>query len=174
MARKFPTQTYKIICSLKSESSVAAVTEKFFPHTWILEEGEYLVGGCNDTTEGADDLSPQDIKKKDFYDLWNKLIKSSIVLQLIKNDILVLNPKAVNSAVLPYTMEMPYMSTIEFIEAVLMLSKSLGKVEIFNLEPIKVSMYNCLYVYTHFILSFNYVTLTIYMLYVSIIQMCCY
>lgn len=154
MALRFPTETHNIISSMAPVKSHPVLVRNF-DFVASVEEDDFQVMGTmdnvprpkdlNDDEDEEDDIKLADKTKreeeylalhgnKDCFELWhNALVKKSF----IRDTISVLNNVEV-AEVSSYTIEIPFVSSMEFLEACVIISERTGQKDIFRHEVVKV------------------------------------
>jgi hypothetical protein len=154
MALRFPNETHNIISSMAPVKS-HPVLVKNFDFVASVESDDFQVIGSMDNVPRPKDLNDDDDEDddiklaerskleeeyktlhgdKDCYELWhNVLIKKSLIRDMLS----LLNNTEV-AEVSSYTIEIPYVSSIEFLEACVTISERTGQKEIFQHEVVKV------------------------------------
>jgi hypothetical protein len=157
MALRFPNETHNIISSMAPVRSHPVLVRNF-DFVASVEQDDFQVMGSMDNVPRPKDLDDDDdeeddtklaekIKReeeyktlhgeKDCYELWhNVLIKKSLIRDMFR----LLNNTEV-AEVSSYTIEIPYVSSIEFLEACVTISERTGQKEIFQHEVVKVCTY---------------------------------
>lgn len=164
MASRFPNETHNIISSMAPVKSHPVLVRNF-DYVARVEEDDYQVAGTmenvprpkdlNDDDDDEDDLKLAERTKreeeyktlhgnKDCYELWHNLVTKKSYLRDTYNAI---NNTEV-AEVASFTIEIPFVSSIEFLEACVIISERTGHKEIFRHEVVKVCfMCNLYYVY---------------------------
>lgn len=165
MASKYPHETFNIISSMAPVRSHRIICRDFkkpdSPMVAKLDEGQYIIATTEDnvprdvTDDDADDVDEdndggplslaqrenQDLVnyegKKDCFRLWYN--RHGTYLSSLYAS--VFGPEE-DAEVESFTIEIPYISSLEFLQAVIIIANKTANKEIFNHEVVKVAIFN--------------------------------